>query len=144
MEALEISCQNCQAACCKGNLIINLTLEEASFMLRIGNKLITVAQPADYDRTDVIYPLGYEADYQGNVIEWYTNPENPNEPLAAGFGRYFLLGSCKYIQRSPEGWEHCGAYDQRPKVCRTFEIGSPKCLYFRNKNNQPVEFKGKV
>ena len=49
----EISCQNCQAACCKGPMTIELTEPEYTQMSEAGTDLITVADPVPYNRNDV-------------------------------------------------------------------------------------------
>lgn len=131
----EVNCQSCSAACCKGPETMELTLEEASFMLRGGNTLITIAQPDDHDRENILYPQG-----------WQMAPDDPTnprlaqplvlkgsefEPLAAGLGRYTLWGTCKYLETDTDGWERCGAYDQRPNVCKDFPVGSQKCRLMR-------------
>ena len=125
-----ISCQNCVAACCKGGLIVSLTMEEASFMLRGGNTLTTVAQPVGHNRDDVIYPVSYDLDGLGRKT-WLVESERPYEPLPAGFGRYILEGSCKYLVGTEGGIELCGVYEQRPKVCQDFMVGGEKCQILR-------------
>jgi Fe-S-cluster containining protein len=113
-------------------LILSLSLDEASFMLRGGNKLITVAQPKNIDREEVIYPIGYETGEDSpNKRTWLLEPGREYEPLKAGFGRYILQGDCSYLQVSEEGWEYCGVYEARPEVCRTFEMGAEKCQLLR-------------
>lgn len=131
----ELSCQNCKAACCKGPETMELTIEEASFMLRGGNTLTTIAQPADHVREDVLYPQGWQMDED--------DPTNPIlavplvlkgfefEPLAAGLGRYTLWGTCKYLETTEDGWERCSVYDQRPNVCIDFPMGGQKCHLMR-------------
>jgi Fe-S-cluster containining protein len=117
---------------------MSLTLEELSFMLRGGNKLLTVEQPQTKDRENVIYPLGYEEypDKPG-VRKWLINPDNPYEPLAAGFGRYILLGNCAYLEVTEDGWERCGVYEDRPQVCRDFQMSSEKCVMLRERHGVP-------
>jgi Fe-S-cluster containining protein len=128
----EISCQNCTAACCKGPLVMELTLEEAAFMLRGGSKLTTVAQPADHDREKVIHPVGeLSSNADSNLHRWVLEPGMEYFPLPAGLGRYILRGACGYLHTSEEGWQYCGAYDSRPKACRDFTVGSDGCRVLR-------------
>lgn len=102
-------------------------------MLRGFNKLITVAQPADHDREKVIYPRSYKTDENNpNKRTWTVEKAREYEPLAAGFGRYILEGTCAYLEVSEEGWERCGVYENRPKVCQDFEMGGEKCRLMRS------------
>lgn len=121
----KISCETCKAACCQGGTI-ELTLEEAAFMIRGGNKLKTFAQPTDYDRDDVFCPQTSFEDEQGQ-----TQFVGTKESLKAGLGRYFMLGACKYLEQAEEGWQKCGVYDDRPGTCRRFEAGGGQCLILR-------------
>jgi Fe-S-cluster containining protein len=135
----EVSCQNCVAACCKGNLLLGLKLEEASFMIKGGNKIETVEWPVNYDRDNVIYPYGYEIDKNGNKF-WLVDPEKPTEPLKADLGRFMLIGSCKYLETDTDGREYCGVYNERPDVCREFVVGAEKCLMLREEYGVAVPF----
>ncbi len=111
---------------------MSLSLEELSFMLRGGNKLLTVSQPTDHDRDDVIYPIGIEYDEDSpSVRKWLVEPGREYEPLEAGMGRYILMNDCAYLKVSEDGWEYCGAYEERPKVCQDFEVGGVKCVKLR-------------
>jgi Fe-S-cluster containining protein len=129
----EVSCQNCVAACCKGNplLTMQLSTEEVAFMRAGGNVFQTVAEPADHDRDDVIYPVGMQVYPDRGTFQWQVERGREHEPLPAGFGRYALVGACKYLETDANGWERCSVYDQRPAVCRNFQLASPKCLTFR-------------
>ena len=143
----EINCKNCQAACCRANEIVSLTLEEASFMLRGGNKLITVAQPSDHDREKVLYPRGHELDEETGRIIFFAEKGNEYEPLAAGLGRYVLTTDCAYLRTDESGWDYCGAYDERPKVCSDFEVGGEKCQIMRvlrGVDPVPVSIRGSI
>lgn len=122
-----ISCTNCEAACCQGGTI-ELTLEEASFMIRGGNRLRTIAQPVDYDREEVFCPAICRPD-PGNPNQ--IRMLGTNQPLAAGLGRYFMIGACAYLQPVEEGWQACSAYDQRPGTCKRFEVGESQCRILR-------------
>ena len=129
----EISCENCQAACCKGNplLIMQLTAEEREFMGRPGNILQRVADPVPYDRDDVIYPAGMQINQERGTLSWLAEAGREYEPLPANYGRYALVGACKYLETDENGWENCGVYEERPEVCRNFEVASPKCQLLR-------------
>jgi Fe-S-cluster containining protein len=131
----EVSCQTCTAACCKGPETMELSAEEADFMLAGGNTLIPIAEPVDYDRDRVLYPQGWQMD---DVFP--TNPKlakplvvkgSEYEPLDAGMGRYTLWGVCKYLLVTEDGSEVCRVYDQRPNVCKDFPVGGQKCRLMR-------------
>lgn len=125
----EISCHNCTAACCKGPEIMELTAEELDFMEEGGNTLFTIAKPADHDRNDIPYPYGL--DLSQDAPELLFAKDHPYEPLNAGLGRYMLLETCAYLETSPEGWERCSVYAERPAVCRNFEMAGHKCRLMR-------------
>ncbi len=129
----EVSCQNCPAACCKGLPLLTMALsdEEFGFMKAPGNIFLTIAEAVDYDRTEVLYPTGIAVYPDRGTFRWIAEEGRPYEPLAAGLGRHALCGACKYLTTDETGWEHCGAYDERPEVCRAFEVGSEKCLQLR-------------
>lgn len=125
----EINCGNCKpvSACCQGGTI-ELTLEEASFMLRGGNRLRTIAQPAPVDRDNVFCP--------GAGIEDEDNPGTIKligtfQPLAAGLGRYFMPKPCVFLEPTEDGGQQCGVYDDRPFTCRRFEVGGDQCVLLR-------------
>jgi Fe-S-cluster containining protein len=112
----EISCQNCRAACCKGVplLTMQLTAIEVKFMRAGGNKFQTVAEPLDHDRDKVIYPVGMQIYQERGTFQWIVEKGREYEPLPAGFGRYALVGACKYLATTEDGWEYCSVYEQRP------------------------------
>ena len=144
----EISCQNCVAACCKGDPFITMQLsaDEAEFMRECGNALQTIVEPADYDQPDARYPIGGRVYLDRGTIQYIYNKERPTEPLPAGFGRFALIGACKYLRTDEVGHEYCSVYDQRPEVCRNFPVGSEKCQSFRRKYGidvEPVVFRKK-
>jgi Fe-S-cluster containining protein len=129
----EVSCENCQAACCKGRpaLTMQLSSEEAEFMRRPGNLLQTIAEPANYDRSDVIYPISMQVYPEKNTFQWIVETGREYEPLSAGYGRYALLGACKYLVADENGRERCGVYEDRPEVCRKFEMRGRACRLMR-------------
>lgn len=134
----EISCQNCEGVCCKGNRIIALTLGELSFMLRGGNKFVTVAPPVDFDREEVIYPTEVEyEDVKHKTFGWqlrktFFAPEGLEYyPLAAGFGRYIRENDCTYLVTDENGWQKCGVYEDRPQACQDFEEAGANCRFMR-------------
>ncbi len=110
---------------------MSLTAEERDFMRASGNAIQRVADPVDYDREEVIYPVSFKVHKRRNTLSWIVEKGREYEPLAANYGRYMLLGACKYLVTDENGWERCGVYDERPQVCRDFEMGSPKCLTLR-------------
>jgi Fe-S-cluster containining protein len=123
----EVSCQNCTAACCKGPEIMEMNAEDAKFMRDGGNLLASIAEPVDYDRHNVLKPIGMDFD-RGTAI---VADGQEYELLRAGLGRYLLLGECVYLETTPEGLEQCGVYENRPSVCRDFEMGGDKCRNIR-------------
>jgi Fe-S-cluster containining protein len=121
----EISCQTCDGVCCVGPRAITLSPQERDQMLAARTELVTVVEPADYDRPDAPYPAPGMA----------FDPEKPEElaetePLEAGKGRYILVGRCGNLQRFL-GREVCLIYDQRPEVCRDFEEAGNTCIRMR-------------
>jgi Fe-S-cluster containining protein len=127
----EINCHNCQAACCTGPLPIELSQPEYDQMAAAGTVFITIAEPAAHDRSDVPHPAGVLID-EGDPGKTRTRviETGGHWPLAAGEGRYILLGKCANL-RTFLGWEHCGIYDERPRVCRGLEVGGFACRFIR-------------
>jgi Fe-S-cluster containining protein len=123
----EVSCQNCTAACCKGPEIMEMDAKDAKFMRDGGNLLAAIAEPVDYDRDDVLKPIGMNFE-KGTVV---VADGQEYEPLKAGLGRYMLLGDCVYLETTPEGSQQCGVYENRPAICRGFEMGGDKCRTIR-------------
>lgn len=111
---------------------MSLTQEEYEFMLIPGNRLQPVEEPKDTDQPHARYPIGIaEISKEHNTIRWVFERGRETWPLPAGYGRYALFGACKYLESDENGWEYCSVYDERPKVCQDFEMGSPKCQRFR-------------
>jgi Fe-S-cluster containining protein len=127
----EINCGNCTSACCRGNMVVQLTNDEVSFMLRGGNRFLTVAQSADHDREEVLYPVGHETDAETGKIKFLALKGNEYEPLAKGLGRYILKNDCTYLEYDQDGNTYCGVYEDRPALCRDFEMGGAKCQAMR-------------
>lgn len=112
-------------------MVISLTLLELSFMLKGGNKLLTVAQPVDYDRDKVIYPISWEQNPTTGQVKFFAEKGREFEPLAAGLGRYILQNDCVYLAEEESGWRYCSVYDERPAVCRDFVVGDQPCRTMR-------------
>lgn len=110
---------------------MQLTAEELAFMKAGGNRFMTVADPVDHDRQEVLYPAGIQVYPDRNTFSWLAEQGREYEPLAAGFGRYAIVGACKYLATGEGGWEYCSVYEQRPGVCQDFEVGSRKCMELR-------------
>lgn len=100
-------------------------------MIRGGTQLVTVEQPAPYYRDKVIYPEGINIDPENGTMQWLSQKGNEYNTLKAGFGRYVMIQSCGYLRTDENGWEHCGAYDERPQTCQDFEVGGKTCQLFR-------------
>ena len=127
----EISCQNCQAACCKGPMTIELTKPEYTQMSEVGTDLITVADPVPYNRNDVPHPAGVSLilEHREEAVK-RIEKEGERWPLTANMGRYILVGSCGNL-RTLLGWERCNIYGQRPRACRNLEVGEIACKAIR-------------
>jgi Fe-S-cluster containining protein len=106
---------------------MELNADDYAFMKLGGNVLIPIAEPVDYDRNDVLKPIGIDFD-RGTAI---FAKDHEYELLKAGIGRYMLLGECVYLETSPEGVEQCGVYENRPTICRDFEMGGDMCRHIR-------------
>jgi Fe-S-cluster containining protein len=106
---------------------MEMSAEDAKFMRDGGNLLASIAEPVDYDRHNVLKPIGMDFD-RGTAI---VADGQEYELLRAGLGRYLLLGECVYLETTPEGLEQCGVYENRPSVCRDFEMGGDKCRNIR-------------
>lgn len=109
---------------------MSLTEEEYQMMVEAGTELKTIAEPVDYDRDDVLYPAGWRIDLEKRTMQMEVERGREYEPLAAGLGRYTMWGTCGNLTEIL-GVEQCGIYEERPQVCRDFEMGGPKCLLIR-------------
>jgi Fe-S-cluster containining protein len=109
---------------------MTLTEEERLQMEGVGTVLHTIAEPVDYDRDDVVYPAGWAIDPKKRTMRMVVEPGRETEPLAAGLGRYSMFGACGNLV-TVLGQEQCRIYENRPQVCRDFEMGGEKCDLFR-------------
>lgn len=117
---------------------MSLSPSEHGQMKEAGTKFITVAEPADYDRPNIPYPVGFKRGKDGGV-DILMIKGREFEPLAAGMGRYLLLGSCGNLVEI-NGLEQCGIYESRPKVCRTFPMGGDACHEMRQRDGLEPNF----
>jgi len=140
MSNAEISCENCTAACCKGDpfIIMQLSKRELKFMKRPGNQFQTIVKPADHVQTNARYPVEAVINRERNTVQWVYMKGRETEPLPAGMGRYALVGACKYLEKDENGSEYCGVYERRPQVCQDFEMGSPNCETLRELAGVPI------
>jgi len=106
---------------------MELSAEDFAFMKKGGNVLIAIAEPVDYDRDKIFKPIGIDI-IKGTAL---LAEGHEYELLRAGLGRYMLLGDCVYLKTSPEGLEQCGVYEDRPAMCRGFEMGGDMCRHMR-------------
>jgi Fe-S-cluster containining protein len=106
---------------------MEMNAKDAKFMRDGGNLLAVIAEPEDFDRDDIIKPIGMNFE-KGTVV---VADGQENESLKAGLGRYMLLGDCVYLQTTPDGLQQCGVYEDRPSMCREFEMGGDKCKTIR-------------
>jgi Fe-S-cluster containining protein len=125
------TCTSCVAACCKGPILMQLSNPEYKAMSGAGNTFVTIAKPADHDREQVPYPYAMQINEQRGTQQFLFEKGRETEPLAAGLGRYMLIGACKNLVIPPFGIELCGVYETRPEVCRDFEVGGQTCELLR-------------
>jgi len=109
---------------------MSLSEEERQQMEGAGTVLHAIAEPTDYDRDDVPYPIGWRIDLRKGTMQMELEPGRETEPLKAGLGRYTMFGTCGNLVNIL-GREQCGIYDTRPQVCRDFEAGEDKCDLLR-------------
>ncbi len=110
---------------------MQLSLLEKASLESAGTVFQSIAEPASFDRDDVIYPQAMEIDADRRTIKWLVDAENPYEPLSAGFGRYMLIGTCGWLRTTPDGKRYCGTYPRRPQACQDFEEGGDNCQIMR-------------
>lgn len=110
---------------------MELTASEYEGLVDAGTDLLVIAEPVGYDRDEVPHPAGakFNPDDITSTLR-QLRAEGKFWPLAAGVGRYVLLGDCGQL-KTLFGWEYCGAYENRPQVCRNLAMGSQACLAFR-------------
>lgn len=88
---------------------------------------MTISQPVDYHREDVILPSYIDKDPVTGDITFHGG----TEPLEAGYGRYIMEGTCGYLKATPDGDTHCSQYEKRPQTCQRFEVGGSQCVIQR-------------
>ncbi len=139
----KISCDNCQAACCKGPITMDLATDEFEFMRDGGGLFHTIEEPANYDREQVRYPVSFTINKLRNTIQFFAETGNEYKPLPAGVGRYMLVGSCGYLIADSRGREYCSVYESkdRPVICGSFEEAGPKCVRVRLLRKIPDPYK---
>lgn len=105
----EISCANCNGACCRKGVWMHLIDDEAAFLRSAGTIL--------YENPDLKYSLRSRA---GRLLGAIAG--------RAFKGEYRLDSDCGHLSDNK-----CMAYgdDGRPKVCGAFRVGSAVCKYFR-------------
>lgn len=132
-------CARCNpSACCMGNLVIQLTQEEAIRMTETGNRLVTVELPRPYFRRDVPYPISYENDDLG-LTTAHVEVGREFEPLEAGYGRFIMANRCSNLKTDMLGRTSCAIYDDRPKACADFEPGGESCHKMQTRLNNGTE-----
>ena len=124
MEASDVSCQTCVAACCRKGMTIMLTDKEASQQRR-AMSLQRIKASVNYAR-DI--PVQVETvDIAGNVTKLDTTLHVPKYR-----GVYALREHCGNLGESADGSENrpCKIHndDGYPEACEAFEVGSPSCL----------------
>lgn len=141
----EISCRNCESACCKPSIaapyILQLTDKELAFMEASGNKLVAVVDPVKYERDDAPYPTTVWLNKSGDVE--LATEDDETWHLPAGFGRYIMIGACGYLTTDINNHEQCSVYIQRPQACRDFQVGSLACMKMREIHEVPLPLPGK-
>ena len=85
----------------------------------------TIVPPQHYEQRDAPYPQELIVDSQGQVTGATYN--GTLALLAAGHGRYFMLGPCVNLKRDLLGRTSCEIYNNRPQACKDFEPGGEKC-----------------
>ncbi|MBC7581796.1 YkgJ family cysteine cluster protein [Aeromicrobium sp.] len=130
----EIACNTCSGVCCIGPRALELTDAERDQLAAAGTALIQIVIAAKHTRPAAPYPAA------GIPL----NPERPDifqrrmlaagetAPLKANHGLHIMLGRCGNLVRDDStGQEVCGAYDDRPGICREFEEAGPRCAEMR-------------
>ncbi len=112
---------------------MDLMAEEAESMRSAGTNLLSVEEPTDHNRVDAIYPASFQINPETETIQWLVEKGRECEPLAAGVGRYMLIGACGHLAKTDDGWEYCGNYTDRPRVCKRFEERGAKCVLLRKR-----------
>lgn len=54
--------------------------------------------------------------------------------MQPGDGLYTILGRCGLLDEN----NRCTTYDDRPRVCHSFEVGSDACVTFRDREDIPT------
>lgn len=123
-----VDCGNCVGACCRTGTQMELSLDEASFMLRGGSRLKTLQQPVEEESTvNIEHVIGVV------LVDGVPHSQVKTSPvtLTAGHGLYQLEGDCGYLEKGVEVGPACTAYEDRPGICHAFDVGGVACLGLR-------------
>ena len=102
----ESLCGSCTALCCSKGTIIELSLDEATYLTDNGAELAETDLPPVYDET-------------GETIETYTF--------------YLMKRDCPFLVQAAGGTALCSIYEdpKRPAVCGEFQAASQPCYNMR-------------
>lgn len=133
---IEISCEGCIGACCKSSfgtsVVMDLDKGEYSRLTEAGTDFLTLVDPEPYNRYNALMPYGEIVDPDTGTSELVFDRSAPGLLLMAGYGRYILRGACGNLAEE-NGRAICMDYDNRPQVCRDFDVGGEECLDLRNR-----------
>jgi Fe-S-cluster containining protein len=143
-----ISCLSCVGACCQKGTAMELTLGEAVYFLKNGNKLKTLHQPVKESGSVTLSLVAGHTIIDGQLCAIVRSED---VYLTAGHGLYELLNRCAFLEDTPIG-PKCMSYEERPGVCRDFPEGGYGCQTARETvfgggeappNWQPIDLSAK-
>ncbi len=118
-EPTEVNCSNCVGACCRAPTALMLDAQEA-YRHRRSMKLEPIVKPKNYDQRVILQVESLDAD--GRRV-----PVPTAVRVKSRYGFYMLTEDCGYLTDDGE----CSNYDDRPKSCKEYEMGSELCLNAR-------------
>src|SRR5665213_202316 len=113
--APEISCSTCIAACCRAGAALQLTHDEV-YRNKQKMELHQVYKERKYPQEVPVPVEKFDSSGRHRAIVKMHIP--------ARYGLYVLTNDCGNLTEDNQ----CGVYEERPRACRDYEVGSTACL----------------
>ena len=132
-----ISCNGCGACC--SDMRLELTPVEAERMMSASSgvgKFLSMFIISGHDcRVQALVQLIQIEQDQGDydAAEVFGKAKADIEKIKEGYDLYGVEGACGFLVDGK-----CTDYDNRPGVCRGFEMGGSECQVFRERSGIPV------
>ncbi len=139
-EKLEVSCDNCVGACCRGGAATYTFDKEEVDLLKWAGTDLVMFLPAspDHDWTDKSKVKKATADLDDRRQQKFTRKRAKEQIKAPEYGLYgFKPGTnCGFAVEDEAGALACGIHEfpeMMPRICKEFTAGSDSCRSIRSR-----------